>query len=186
MKAFEAGYLSGFYADRFDLSSRQLTQTVIRKCKQMFDDELGARCEGTVADLNNAPPEYAITNAEYAFLPVWFLTFQYKDRPYTMMVNGQTGKVVGTVPFQKVKVAVVFLLCLLAFSAPLIAFGWWIYENAKYGSGSVLLWFIYILAFFAPILCLVTVKKYKSLKSHLSYTGNRKTEDFVRERQGNE
>ena len=186
LKAFEAGYLSGFYADRFDLSSRQLTQTVIRKCKQMFDDELGARCEGTVADLNNAPPEYAITNAEYAFLPVWFLTFQYKDRPYTMMVNGQTGKVVGTVPFQKVKVAVVFLLCLLAFSAPLIAFGWWIYENAKYGSGSVLLWFIYILAFFAPILCLVTVKKYKSLKSHLSYTGNRKTEDFVRERQGNE
>lgn len=183
MKEFDPGYLSGFYADRFDLSSRQLTQTVIRKCKQMFDDELGRRCEGTVADLNNAPPEYAITNAEYAFLPVWFMTFEYKDRPYTMMVNGQTGKVVGTVPFQKVKVAMTFFLCLCVLSAPLVALGWWIYESVDYGSSGILTWLIWMFAFFVPFFCVAAVKKYKKLKANLAYTRNRNTDNFVKERQ---
>ncbi len=183
LQEFEPGYLSGFYADRFDLSSRQLTQTVIRKCQQMFDDELGSRCEGTVADLNNAPPEYAITNAEYAFLPVWFMTFQYKDRPYTMMVNGQTGKVVGTVPFQKVKVAMLFLLCLCVLSVPFVALGWWIYEAVDFGSGGVLTWLIWMYAFFVPFFGVATVKKYKKFKASLAYTRNQNTENFVKERQ---
>ena len=183
MKEFDPGYLSGFYADRFDLSSRQLTQTVIRKCKQMFDDELGRRCEGTVADLNNAPPEYAITNAEYAFLPVWFMTFEYKDRPYTMMVNGQTGKVVGTVPFQKVKVAMTFFLCLCVLSAPLVALGWWIYESVDYGSSGILTWLIWMFAFFVPFFGVAAVKKYQKLKANLAYTRNRNTDNFVKERQ---
>lgn len=183
MKEFDPGYLSGFYADRFDLSSRQLTQTVIRKCKQMFDDELGRRCEGTVADLNNAPPEYAITNAEYAFLPVWFMTFEYKDRPYTMMVNGQTGKVVGTVPFQKVKVAMTFFLCLCVLSVPLVALGWWIYESVDYGSSGILTWLIWMFAFFVPFFGVAAVKKYQKLKANLAYTRNRNTDNFVKERQ---
>ena len=149
----------------------------------MFDDELGRRCEGTVADLNNAPPEYAITNAEYAFLPVWFMTFEYKDRPYTMMVNGQTGKVVGTVPFQKVKVAMTFFLCLCVLSAPLVALGWWIYESVDYGSSGILTWLIWMFAFFVPFFGVAAVKKYQKLKANLAYTRNRNTDNFVKERQ---
>lgn len=185
LKEFEPGYLSGFYADRFDLSSRQLTQTVIRKCQQMFDDELGSRCEGTVADLNNAPAEYAITNAEYAFLPVWFMTFRYKDRPYTMMVNGQTGKVAGTVPFRKVKVALVFLLLFIALGTPLIAFGYWIFEGIRYyGSEGLLIWLTFLYVFFMGLsFGAAAVKKYKKLKANLAYTGNRNAENFVKERQ---
>ena len=185
LKEFEPGYLSGFYADRFDLSSRQLTQTVIRKCQQMFDDELGSRCEGTVADLNNALAEYAITNAEYAFLPVWFMTFRYKDRPYTMMVNGQTGKVAGTVPFRKVKVALVFLLLFIALGTPLIAFGYWIFEGIRYyGSEGLLIWLTFLYVFFIGLsFGAAAVKKYKKLKANLAYTGNRNAENFVKERQ---
>ena len=32
-------------------------------------------------------------------MPVWFFTFRHGDKPYTILVNGQTGKVVGTLPW---------------------------------------------------------------------------------------
>ena len=35
--------------------------------------------------------------------PVWILTTRYDDKPYTFMMNGQTGKMVGSLPYDKVK-----------------------------------------------------------------------------------
>ena len=31
----------------------------------------------------------------YAMVPVWIVTTRYKDKPYTFMMNGQTGVFVG-------------------------------------------------------------------------------------------
>ena len=36
--------------------------------------------------------------------PVWILTTKFDGKPYTFMMNGQTGKVVGSVPVDKTKV----------------------------------------------------------------------------------
>ena len=40
----------------------------------------------------------------YMMMPVWFFTFMYKGKPYTILVNGQTGKVVGTMPWNNSRV----------------------------------------------------------------------------------
>ncbi len=185
LKEFDAGYLSGFYADRFDLSSRQLTKRVSQKCKQMFDEELSKNRNGRVVDLPKCPPQYAILKADYTFMPVWFMTFRYKGRPYTMMVNGQNGKVVGTVPFAKIKVAIVFLLLAVVFGVPLIAFGSWLYSTDSYNAGFLIfpLWILFL--FTLPLLMSV-FPKYKLLKRNLKHTGNRKAEKFVKERQEKE
>lgn len=183
LQEFEPGYLSGFYADRFDLSGRQLTNTVGRRCKQLFNDELAMRERGTVIELQKCPYKFEITKADYAFMPVWFMTFRYQEIPYTMMVNGQTGKVVGTVPFAKKRVTVAFILMTLLFSTPLVAFGWWIYKAQYYNIGLYIfpLWIMFL--FLLPLLLSVT-PKYKLLKDHLNHARNRKTENFVKERQG--
>jgi len=31
-------------------------------------------------------------------VPVWILTTKYEGKPYTFMMNGQTGKFVGSLP----------------------------------------------------------------------------------------
>ena len=50
-------------------------------------------------------------------LPIWILAYQYKDQPYRVLVNGQTGEVFGTSPFSYVKLTgvVVGLLTLIIF-----------------------------------------------------------------------
>ncbi len=38
LKRFDPSYLSGFYADSFDLTAKQLTNVVKRRCEELFDD----------------------------------------------------------------------------------------------------------------------------------------------------
>ena len=39
--------------------------------------------------------------AEYAMLPVWMMTTKYEGESYTFGINGQTGKMVGSLPVDK-------------------------------------------------------------------------------------
>jgi hypothetical protein len=36
-------------------------------------------------------------------MPVWILNTKYKDKTYTFAMNGQTGKLVGSLPVDKKK-----------------------------------------------------------------------------------
>ena len=47
----------------------------------------------------------------YAMVPVWILTTRYNDKPYTFMMNGQTGKVVGSLPYDSGKAWLYFAAC---------------------------------------------------------------------------
>ena len=51
----------------------------------------------------------------YAMVPVWILTTRYNNEPYTFMMNGQTGKVVGSLPIDYGKLrnysAMAFAIC---------------------------------------------------------------------------
>jgi hypothetical protein len=40
-------------------------------------------------------------------LPVWFMTYRYNGEVYSFAINGQTGKLAGTPPLDKKKLALV-------------------------------------------------------------------------------
>ena len=44
-----------------------------------------------------------VGSVKYALVPVWILTTRYKNQPYTFMMNGQTGKFIGSLPWDKGK-----------------------------------------------------------------------------------
>ena len=47
---------------------------------------------------------------QYAMVPVWILTTRYNKKPYTFMMNGQTGKMVGSLPYSSGKSWMYFLI----------------------------------------------------------------------------
>ncbi len=109
LRKFEAAYMSGFYADRYDLSARQLTSVMKGRCKELYDSQIKRVVRDDNAYIYQSKPDFKVLKAEYALLPVWFMTFRYHNNPYTILVNGQTGKVVGAVPFSKLKFATMYL-----------------------------------------------------------------------------
>ncbi|MCR5249479.1 MAG: hypothetical protein K6E50_02600 [Lachnospiraceae bacterium] len=186
LQAFDPAYLSGFYSDRFDMGTADLDGLAFRRAKELFDDNVKSTVRHSDPKLVNCSPEHHIMKREYALLPVWFLTFRYEGMPYTIMVNGQTGKMVGAVPFVKKKAYFTFaalaaLFCVIfvlagAFLTPLVM------KHADDGR--------VIGAYFGAIGLGIwgtwtgAIKRYKAMMVSIGLTSSKTTSRFVRERAG--
>ena len=76
----------------------------------MFDEEIIKSVRAHKVTIKTKDTKAEMINREYMMFPAWFLTFRYEDEPYTILVNGQTEKVVGAVPYDKVKMRLFFVL----------------------------------------------------------------------------
>ncbi len=196
LEDFNPIYLSGFYADKSDVLPEMLSDNIFYKCKKMFENELKNRFHDREANLYGSNPKYEIKRVEYAFLPVWFMTFQYKNKPYTMMVNGQTGKVVGTIPERKGKAFGLYIFMTIAIIILSIALGMGGYWLAGYAHDNwafdmagffiyLVLFIVHLLLFIKGIRFLVeAAKKYSIFRKNVKATQLKETENFVKERQG--
>ena len=179
LKRFEPSYLSGFYADSFDLTARQLTNVVKKRCGELFDDR--ARREINSVELlytTKSFPKCTILDSEYALLPVWFMTFRYEGKPYTLLVNGQTGKISGGLPADKFDVLILFLI-IFAVAMLMILVPCIFLEHAL-GAGIVLA------AFFAlPGIIFWIVALYYFMKNRIGMkrSGAIQTQKYVEDRQ---
>lgn len=119
---FNAGYLSGYLADRYDVSAEDSAGRANRRVEnsttEIFRD--------TTAGYQLVTPEF--TNVQtaqgkirYSLLPVWMLNIKYNGRNYKYAVNGQTGKVVGEYPIDKSKKKKYFGKTFLKFFVPCAA-----------------------------------------------------------------
>ena len=114
LQGFDPAYLSGFYSDRFDMGTADIDGLAVHRAKELFDDSMKATVKHDNAELESSAPVHRITKREYALLPAWFLTFRYEDMPYTILVNGQTGKTTGDLPVSQLKSLGCFLGSFLA------------------------------------------------------------------------
>ena len=57
-------------------------------------------------------------------LPVWIMVYQYRNQPFRVLVNGQTGEVFGAAPFSYAKlsgvVAGLFLVIVIVIIAVVV------------------------------------------------------------------
>ena len=115
---FNAGYLAGFAADRYDVSKDETFARATTRFRegtiQAFRSDIHGYENVNYADssiqLNN-------TNAQYALYPVWILNTKWKEKPYRFAVNGQTGKIAGNLPVSIGKAILFWFLFLLPFVA---------------------------------------------------------------------
>lgn len=119
---FDAGYLSGFYGDRFDISFESRKREAADLIAKALEDELYSRITGTPqANLGEIygdsykklesmavkkeryGEKYTLNDVIYAFLPIYFITFRIGGKLVNILVNGATGKLVGSVPIDENK-----------------------------------------------------------------------------------
>lgn len=117
---FQASYMAGFLADRYDVSAEENEDRVNTRINSTAENVL----QGTVRGydriyVNQCAVEKLDSSVEYAMVPVWILTTRYQDKPYTFMMNGQTGKMVGALPYSSGKA---MLATLAGFAVSLVPF----------------------------------------------------------------
>ncbi|MBQ8825685.1 MAG: hypothetical protein IJ007_01160 [Oscillospiraceae bacterium] len=96
---FSMTYLSGFYADKFDVEKAEVLPRIKNRITQGAQDVLMKDIKGYTSVTPRTRNTNVIrTNWHYTMLPVWFMTYKYNDKSYFFGMNGQTGKMVGKLP----------------------------------------------------------------------------------------
>ncbi|MBE6719159.1 MAG: hypothetical protein E7571_00700 [Ruminococcaceae bacterium] len=106
---FQTAYLSGYLADKYDVTKEQSIDRANQRVKVSCEDTL----RNTVTGFETVTTKDSFvqtTNgvAKYALYPVWILNTVYKNEKLTFGLNGQTGKIVGNIPVSKAKLAALF------------------------------------------------------------------------------
>ena len=99
---FQTAYLSGFLADRYDVSR----ETCEKRADERIQNSTEAAFARTVQGYATVTPEHTgiqLQNGRtrYGLMPVWLLTTSWNGTLYHFAMNGQTGKFVGNIPADK-------------------------------------------------------------------------------------
>lgn len=109
---FSAAYLTGYLADKYDVDAETSSARADKRVENSAIDVLQSSVEGfDVVELETSAVKKDVGKVSYALVPVWILTTRYQDKPYTFMMNGQTGKVVGSLPYDSTKAFLYPALC---------------------------------------------------------------------------
>ena len=118
-QAFRTAYLSGYLADRYDVSAEKSAERANTRMRESTKQAFRA----TVQGYSSVTPESENISlnagkAKYALYPVWMLTTSWNGNQYHFAMNGQTGKFVGNLPSDKGKAwRIFFLVTAIAFAA---------------------------------------------------------------------
>lgn len=104
LRLFDEAYLSGYYSDISDEPEENVRALAQHRVGMLVNQKIMDTVQAADLKIIHALPMSEVRRMEYVLLPVWFMVFRYGGKTYTMMVNGQTGKVVGAVPSDKKKV----------------------------------------------------------------------------------
>ena len=102
LKPFQTAYLSGYLADKYDVSS----EAGFDRAGERIKHSAAQAIRGTVHGYGSVIERSCDVTVEadrpkYALLPVWMLTTSWNGESYTFAMNGQSGRFVGQLPVDK-------------------------------------------------------------------------------------
>lgn len=109
-EVFDEDYLIGFYSDMADVNEDEAISNARIKIKDLFEDVIRKSLPSNFLEvhitnsytlMNRRDDSYVFEKPVTAMLPAWFMTVRYNNRPYTILINGQTGKITGGFPINK-------------------------------------------------------------------------------------
>ena len=107
--SFQTAYLSGFLADKYDVSKEVSLSRATERLKNSADAALSSTVDGYVTvTTKTSHVNTRNGKSKYALFPVWLLNTSYRGKKYTFAMNGQTGKFIGNLPASNGKFAALF------------------------------------------------------------------------------
>ncbi|HNX64425.1 MAG TPA: hypothetical protein PKI60_04470 [Oscillospiraceae bacterium] len=99
LKDFSMSYLSGYLAEKYDVDNiavfPRVRERVSSASEQMLRDSMIGYDTVSIA---YSKTDVIKTDWHYMLLPVWLMTYKFKDKNYFFSLNGQTGKMAGIPP----------------------------------------------------------------------------------------
>ena len=189
LKHFDEDYLAGFYSNVTDITYSDLRSSALKRAEEYFEDEAIHDCHVDNPKIIRAYPSIKLNNdLIYAMLPAWFISFKYKGKHHTILINGDTGKVVCGIPWNKILfyslliglgiLTTVAAFFLFKYTLPLVMAAGRSRSGSK--SGKLIAYLV------AGIIALFTtgIRKVVKVVKNIKLTQDRDTFNFMKKRQG--
>ena len=96
---FSMQYMSGFMAEKYDISREDAEKIMEQRVTQFTENELKKTVSGYGSfQTRHSDIRFSDQEACYSMMPVYVLIQEFQDKEFLFMINGQTGKVVGEAP----------------------------------------------------------------------------------------
>jgi hypothetical protein len=119
MKRYQPYFLAGWLSEEYSVSREDASVQCQQEFRRREQSHVGAFLPGDTHRGLQVDTRFSHVNSDLCLLPVYVLSYRYKDKLYRFLVNGQTGKVAGDKPVSALRIGLAIgaglLLVLLAF-----------------------------------------------------------------------
>lgn len=130
LEDFSHSYLSGFMAEKYDVTKEDVYPIIKSRVDQATKDNLRSSMQSySMVNVLGSQVHFNKTRFHYTLMPVWILTYIYKGETYLFAMNGQTGKLYGNLPLSNKRLAICFgIVFIITFIICLIG-GFYIWQS---------------------------------------------------------
>ena len=98
MKSYDESYLDGWQVQEVDLNRMEAKDI----CNRRVDDLEEQACKYEVERFGGCSTKVTYNASNFALLPIFVLSYTYKDKSYRNLINGVTGTPYGAIPINEV------------------------------------------------------------------------------------
>jgi hypothetical protein len=106
LKRYKPFFLAGWLSEEYSIDR----DMALERCKQYFyqreKENVAAFLPGDTHRGLNVQVWFSQANSDLILLPLYLLSYRYRDKLYRFMINGQTGQIAGDKPISKKRIAV--------------------------------------------------------------------------------
>jgi len=119
---YNSSFLAGYSADYYDKNMYDCYATAKLVMSASIRSGILLKYQYDTVDYLNIKTQYSLPKYKYILLPVYFFVFNYKNKLYTIHMNGETGKLGGGVPRSAIKITLFVLFIILGILGLLLLF----------------------------------------------------------------
>lgn len=124
LKPYSAEYLAGFQAQRYEILVKEGYGQAKDTMANIIRSDVRSDIGGDEQRIHSVSTNYSQETFKHILLPVWMATYRYSGKTYQVLINAQTGVVMGERPVAAWKVALaVAIATILAITIILAANG---------------------------------------------------------------
>lgn len=116
---YDDDFVKGYNVGYYNQTVEQAEIVAKRDAVNIIDQQIRNKYSYPIENLS-INPTYLNVNYNYALLPVYFISFNYDNKPYINVINGQTGVTGGKVPRSKAQITIFTLFWILLIGLPIL------------------------------------------------------------------
>ncbi len=115
--SYNSDYLSGFKAEKYSINIEQAWGIAQEKIREILSQHIRSQQRADEVGGVQLNTQHDNVTFKYVLVPLWISVFNYKNKSFVSLINGQTGRIEGHYPISVLKVIFIVIISVLVVGA---------------------------------------------------------------------